>query len=171
MLTKTDIEKYFTAEKSESLLFLIIGIIAILLSVAFFFFLKGAIYKGAAWPLILIGLIQVVVGTTVYTRSDQQRIDIVYKYDMNPAELKTNELPRMQAVNRSFVIYRWVEIALLLTGLILLVLFRTQPGKVFWFGLGISLAIQSILMLGADYFAEKRALLYTRQLDAWIGGR
>ena len=41
MLTKTDIEKYFFAEKQENLFFLMIGVIAILLAIAFNFFLKN----------------------------------------------------------------------------------------------------------------------------------
>ena len=68
MLTKAEIEKYFTAEKSESLLFLVIGIIAILLAIAFFFFLKTSFYKGAAVPLLVIGIIQAIVGFTVYSQ-------------------------------------------------------------------------------------------------------
>ena len=35
MFTKTDIEKYFNAEKNESLLFIILGIIAIVLALVF----------------------------------------------------------------------------------------------------------------------------------------
>ena len=113
MFTKTDIEKYFNAEKSESLLFLIVGIIAVLLSVIFFFFMKSNIsfFKGAAGPLLLIGLIQGVVGYTVYKRSDEDRKRNVYAYGMNPAQLKDPEIPRMEAVMKNFVIYRWVEIA------------------------------------------------------------
>jgi hypothetical protein len=166
MFTKTDIEKYFTAEKQESLLFLIIGIAAIVTAFGFYFFLKTNFWKGAAIPLLLIGIIQVVVGATVYRRSDGDRIRNVYAYDMNPAELQTKELPRMKAVNKSFVVYRYIQITLLLAGLALLLYFRGNPPKSFWYGLGITLAIQSALMLGADYFAEKRAKIYTRLIEA-----
>ena len=40
MFTKTDIEKYFNAEKSESLLFLLIGIAGIIAAISFYFFVK-----------------------------------------------------------------------------------------------------------------------------------
>ena len=168
MFTKTNIEKYFFAEKQESFLFVIIGMIAILLAVTFFFFLKNNFYKGAAIPLLLVGLIQAVVGYTVYARSDSQRIDNVYAFDMNPGKLKNEELPRMKTVNRNFVIYRWVEIALIFAGLALLFYYKGNTEKTFWFGLGITLAIQSALMLGADFFAEKRAKIYTEQLESFV---
>ena len=167
MLTKAEIEKYFTAEKSESLLFLVIGIIAILLAIAFFFFLKTSFYKGAAVPLLVIGIIQAVVGFTVYARSDGDRIRNVYSYDMDPGRIKNEELPRMEKVNRNFLIYRWVEIVLAIAGIVMIVKFRNQPDSSFLYGLGITLAIQAILMLGADYFAEKRAIAYTKQIVEW----
>src|SRR5271170_5936413 len=102
MFTKADIEKYFLAEKQESLAFLVVRIIAILLAAGFFFLWKTNFAKGAAVPLLIIGLIQVVVGYTVYARSDNQRIDNVYACDMNPNKLKKDELPRIKRVNKDF---------------------------------------------------------------------
>ena len=130
MLTKADIEKYFLAEKHESLIFLAIGIIAILLSIFFYSYLKTNFYKGAAIPLLVIGLIQSIVGYTVYARSDEQRISNVYAYDMDPGKLKEQELPRMKTVNRNFVIYRWVEIVFVLSGIVLILLYKTNPDKI-----------------------------------------
>ncbi len=63
MFTKTDIEKYFTAEKQESLLFMLIGIAGIVAALILFFFLKTNFYKGAAIPLLLVGLLLGVVGS------------------------------------------------------------------------------------------------------------
>lgn len=165
------IHKYFIAEKQESLLFLVIGLVAIVLSVIFFFSVKNnaAFFKGAAIPLIIIGLIQSVVGYTVYARSDKQRIDAAYKMGVEPLGfVKHEELPRMQTVNKNFVIYRYTEIALLLAGLVLIFFFRNNSEYAFWYGLGITLAIQAAIMLGADYFAEQRAVNYTKQIESFI---
>jgi len=164
MFTKTDIEKYFTAEKSESLIFVIIGIAAILLAIVFFFFLKTNFYKGMALPLLLIACIQITVGYTVYKRSDEDRKKNTYAYDLNPADLKNKEIPRMEKVNKNFVLYRWIEIALILAGILLVFLYRPGTERSFWYGLGIGLAIQAVIMLGADYFAEARAKVYTKGL-------
>jgi uncharacterized membrane protein HdeD (DUF308 family) len=168
MFTKTDIEKYFFAEKQESLLFLIIGIMAILLAITFFFFLKNNFYKGAAIPLLLVGLIQLIAGYAVYARSDEQRIDNVYAFDMNPNKLKNEELPRMRTVNKNFKIYRWTEIILLVVAAALLFYYKGNAAKAFLFGIGITLAIQSALMSGADFFAEQRAKVYTEQLESFL---
>lgn len=164
MFTKTDIEKYFMAEKSESLVFIIIGITAIILAVVFFFLLKTNFYKGIALPLLLIAIIQLTIGYTVYKRSDADRKRNVYAYDLNPRDLRLQEIPRMEKVNRNFVMYRWIEIILTLAGIVLIFLYRSNPDKSFWYGVGIGLAIQAVIMLGMDYFAEARAKVYTNGL-------
>ncbi|MBL7701692.1 MAG: hypothetical protein JNM14_05550 [Ferruginibacter sp.] len=162
------IYRYFIAEKQESLLFLIVGMVAVLLAVVCWFFIKSnpAFYKGAAIPLLAIGLIQMVVGYTVYSRTDKQQKDIAYNIGMEPvAYVKSTELPRMKTVMKNFVIFRWVEIAFIITGLVLIFLFRQNAGKAFWYGLGVALAIQGAIGLGLDYFAERRGRVYTNELQ------
>jgi magnesium-transporting ATPase (P-type) len=161
------IYKYFIAEKQESLLFLIVGAVAIILSIIFWFFIKTnpVFFKGLAIPLLAIGLIQTVVGYTVYNRSDKQKMDVAYNIGIEPAGyIKQTEIPRMENVMKNFVIYRWIEIAFIVTGLILIFLFRSNPDKTFWYGLGMALAIQATIMLGVDYFAEQRGEVYTNEL-------
>jgi drug/metabolite transporter (DMT)-like permease len=167
MFSKTDIEKYFTGEKQESWIFMAIGIAGILVAIIFFFFLKTNLHKGMAIPLFVTGLMLGIVGYTVYKRSDRQRIDNVYAYDMNPARLKNEELPRMKKVMKSFVIYRWVEIFFLLTGAGLYIYFIRDFRHDFWRGFGFTLAIMALLALGADYFAEKRGHVYTKGLESY----
>jgi len=167
MFSKTDIEKYFTGEKQESLLFLIIGIAAVATAVVFFFFLKTNFYKGAAIPLFLVGLLMGIVGYTVYKRSDDDRIRNVYAYDMNPSQLKEKELPRMQTVMKNFVIYRWVEIFLFLVGAALYIYYIRDFNKDFWRGFGLALAVMALIALTADFFAEQRGKIYTKGIQSF----
>jgi uncharacterized membrane protein len=168
MLTKTDIEKYFIAEKQVGLVFFVIGIVAVLLAIVFFFFLRTNFYKGAAIPLIVVGLLELIAGLTIYNKSDGDRVHNVYAFDMNPYELKEKELPRMQKITRTFSIYKWVEVVLAITGIVLIVLYRRTPERAFWFGLGITLTLQALITFSADYLAAKRAQTYTDQLEAFV---
>ncbi len=176
MLTKTDIEKYFIAEKQESLLFIIVGLLAILIPIICNILFDTRAWKGAAIPLIAIGLIQVVVGYTVYNRSDKDRMRVVYNYDLDPSAIKEKEIPRMKIVNKNFVVYRYVEITLAFLGLILFFYNRVFIGiksleefrNSFIMGFGIALFVQAIIMLSADYFAEKRAQIYTTKLETYF---
>jgi hypothetical protein len=168
------IYKYFIAEKQESLLFLIVGIMAIVLAVVFWFFIKSNpnFFKGAAIPLLAIGLIQIIVGYSVYSRTDKQKANIAYNIGMEPvAYVKQTEQPRMKIVMKNFIIYRWIEIAFIITGIILIFLYRSNPDKSVWYGFGIALTIQAIIMLGADYFAEKRGEIYAAELEKIVSNK
>lgn len=169
MFSKTDIEKYFLAEKQESLLFLIMGIAAVILAIVFFLGLKTNFYKGAAVPLLTIGLLMGIAGYTVYTRSDGDRKRNVYAYDMNPGAIKEKEIPRMEKVMKNFIIYRYAEIVLLIAGIILFFYFRHNEAQVSWRGAGLTLAIMALIALSADYFAEKRGAEYLKGLNSWVG--
>lgn len=166
------IYKYFTGEKQESLLFLIVGIAAVLIAVAFWFFIKSnpSFYKGAAIPLLAIGLVQIIVGYSVYAKTDKQKATIAYNIGIEPAAfVKQTEMPRMKTVMKNFVFYRWVEIAFIIAGLVLIFLYKSNVDKAFWYGLGLALTIQAAIMLGADYFAENRGEVYVNELKKVTG--
>ncbi len=160
MFSKTDIENYFVAEKQVSGLFIIIGIVAICFALFFFFGMKTNFYKGAAIPFLLIGLLLGIVGFTIYKRSNEDRIRNVYAYEMNPQELKQKEIPRMETVMKSFVLYRYTHIILAIIGVGLFYYFKSNPDKTFIKGLAMALAIMAMVALFADYFAEKRGKIY-----------
>ena len=171
MFTKADIEKYFTGEKQESLLFLFIGIAGIIAAIVFFFFLKTSFYKGVAIPLLLIGLLLSVIGYTIYKRSDGDRQRNVYAYDMNPSQLKEKELPRLKIVMKNFVIYRYTEMFLLLVGAGLYIYFIKDFKNDFWRGFGLALAVMALLVLAAGFFAEKTGKVYMKGIESFIEGK
>ncbi len=160
MFSKTDVEVYFSSEKAQALLFMIIGVVALLLSIALIFFVKTNLTRGIAIPLSIIAILQVVVGYTVHSRADKQRTDVVYNMDLNPEGLRHKEIPRMQKVMKNFTLYKYIETGLFIIGLLLWLWFKNQPDNSFLQGIGIGLALQAGIMLGADYFAEKRGRIY-----------
>jgi multidrug transporter EmrE-like cation transporter len=60
------VSKYFNAKKNESIIFILAGIIAIIVSFGFFIKTKQPFYNGVAYSLIAIALIQLTVGVSVY---------------------------------------------------------------------------------------------------------
>ena len=174
MLTKTDIEQYFIAEKSAGLFFLIIGIVGIVAAIALLVFVKGNVCKGLAWPLIILGSLQAIVGYTVYSKSDKQRIDNIYAFDMNPGKLKAAELPRMQHAVKGITFFLTLEILAFITGIVLLCVNRRfLSGALFssgtvWSGVGLALVLLSVLMAAADFAAYRRAVKYTGQLERFV---
>jgi hypothetical protein len=107
----------------------------------------------------------VVVGYAVYARTDKQKQELLQTFESDPMQYKKVELPRMETVNKNFIVYRWVEIGLAGVALVLIMVNRDNFEN-FWIGFGIGLLMQSLLMLAADYFAEKRAVEYTNGVIA-----
>ena len=168
MFTKTDIEKYFMAEKQLGFIGLFIAAALIITAIVFFFFLKTNFYKGAALPLVLVGLLLAVAGSAIYKRSDNDRIRNVYAYDMNPSELKEKELPRMKKVMKNFTIYRYIEVFLMLLGIGLFFYFRNKEVQFFWKGFGLTLAVMALFIFIVDTTAEKRGKVYTEGLESYL---
>lgn len=171
MLTKTAIEQYFIAEKNTGLFFLIAGIIAITAAVIFFFFIKISFWRGAVWPLLIIGLIQIIAGYVVFSRSDKQRVALVYAFDLNPDKIKTEELPGIKKAVTGLQMALGFEILLLVAGAVLLWTKRNSSfitgtdNSSFWAGIAIALIIQALICAGVDYTALKRAKDYAGKLE------
>jgi len=163
--------KYFAAEKQESFWFMLIGLTAIVLATCFLIFVKTntPFFRGVAIPFIVLGLLQAIVGYTVYARTDKQRNHIAYKMGMEPARfIQSEELPRMKKVMKNFALYKWLEIAFAVAGIVLILCFRTNEMKQSWYGLGIALLFQSLLLLAGDFIAAKRGGAYVRGLERVI---
>lgn len=158
------IEVYFIEERIESLFFIIIGSITLLLSVFFLFIIKYSFFKGMAIPLLFIGLIQLTVGTTVYSRSAEDKYRVTQMLINERNKIETEELPRMEKVMQNFTVYKWIEIILILASIILLIIFYSSP-QTYWKGLALGLLIQAIIMLSLDVLAENRGQVYIEQLQ------
>lgn len=116
--------RYFAAEKAESWLFILAGVVAV--GVSAWLLRTGSGYRGMAYPLIAVGLIQLVVGGTVAFRTDAQVAALVQQLAASPATFQTAELPRMAVVMRNFELYKLVEISLVLIGVGLTYFFRQK---------------------------------------------
>ncbi len=155
-------EGYFRAEQAESLLFAAFGILAIGLSAYLLWRHGDALSKGLAIPLVLVGLIQLTVGGTVYLRTPGQLAALAAQHRTEPARFRAEETARMAKVMANFTTYKWIEVAFIVTGLAV-TLFVSQP---FWLGIGMGMLVQGALMLPADITAAQRGAVY----QAAVGG-
>jgi hypothetical protein len=156
---------YFGPEQAEGYLFVAIGVAAIAFAAWSVWSFDDAIWKGLAIGLVLVGLIQIVVGTTVNLRAPAQIASVqsgLERSETRAATIKT-ELARMAVVDKNFAYYRWLELAFVVMGLALLLTMRSHS---FWLGLGIGLFLQGAIMLSMDQFAERRATRYISALRA-----
>ncbi len=146
------IRDYFLAEKHEALLFMLVG--AATIALALWLMRRRSAWRGMAGPLVAVALIQLVVGSTVYLRSDAQsaRLQQLHRDDLT--QFKALERPRMKTVIANFELYKAIELGLLALGMALVVLLRNHE---FWLAFGFGLVLQAGFMLALDFFAEARA--------------
>ena len=149
---------YFHAEKQEALLFLVVGVGALIVSGLL---LRGdGPWRSMAWPLTAVAVIQVVVGLTVFLRTDLQMAGLVARLASDAAACRAEELARMARVMWSFQAYGVIELLVFAAGVALTARF---PGRQSLYAIGVGLVIQASFMLVLDLFAAQRGRSY---LDA-----
>ena len=160
--------KYFNGEKAESYVFILLGVIAFAMALYFIFALKSSFWKGVAIPFLVVALLECIVGYTIVTRSpkDLERVETCIQKE--PKSLKTLEIPRMEKVMRNFMIFRYVEIALIILGITLMYSYKNDT---FLKGIGLGLFIQGSIVLSLDFFAERRGYIYLEYLKELIEKR
>jgi hypothetical protein len=155
------ITTYFEAERAESALFLIVGLLALGVAAWGTWRSRRPWLAGAAWPLTAVALVQITVGASIWLRSPHDAARVHQIVQLAPQRLYSEEIPRMRQVMANFEIYRSLEIGLLATGLLLAAMTARRPA---WRGAGLGLALQAALMLLLDFFAEARGRTYL----AWL---
>ena len=158
---------YFKAEKAESILFILAALVAGSISIWMILKLKDSFLTGLSIPLLAVAVIQLVVGSVIYFRTDKQVANLANTYTENVQQFIEKETPRMNRVMGSFRIYKSVEAAFIIAGL-LLMFFTTD--KNMWNGIGLGLLLQGTLMIAFDLFAERRAEVYLTWLNSLTGG-
>ncbi len=156
------INQYFQAEQTESVAFIVIGLLAIILSVGLYLFYRNRVMKGFMFPMILVAVIQLTVGIEIYFRSPQDIERVSGYLEQDISKIDEIEIPRMEVVMANFVYYRWVEISLIIIAAGLIIFGRN---KSILLGIGIGLIIQSTTMLYLDLLAESRGVEYIQYLE------
>jgi len=150
-----NLSSYFVGEKQESVIFIAVSLLAIGLSV--WLWMNGHRLKSMAYPLVVIGLMQMVVGGTVYFRTDAQVSTLSAQLQLNPAALKAEETTRMQTVMNNFSIYKAIEMLLLIVGVGMIAFLQRHDMAA---GIGVGLVLQAAFTLALDIFAEARGADY-----------
>jgi len=161
------IDNYFNVEQLGGVMIFVIGIMAI--SGASYFLCFSSypdFYRGMSWPLLIVAVLQIGVGVYIYWRSPRDIKRVETYFYKQPDKLKTDELPRIQQVLKSFVFYVRFQVSLCIIG-VLMIIFTHSTSNLLM-GIGVGLLIQGGVMLMFDYLAERRAAEYSRALEQVI---
>jgi hypothetical protein len=150
---------YFQAEKQESAVFVVMGFVAIVLAVAVW--RRFPRYRAVAYPLVAIAFIQILVGGTVWFRTDGQVAALVEQRRTDPAAFRAAEVARMAEVMASFQLYKAIEIVMVVAGTLLVLFLRKRPALG---AIGLGCLLQGSAMLVFDLFAEERGRTYVEAI-------
>ena len=155
------IAQYFRAERAESVLFILVGALGLLLSWWFVVSLKRPFFTGMAISITAVALLQLIVGTTVFVRSPQDTARVTGLVQSDRPRLQSEEVPRMRVVMRNFKIYLGAEVGLLVLGLVVLAI--GSAGSI-WSGAAAGLAGQALFTMVLDLTAMRRGGKYLEWL-------
>jgi hypothetical protein len=156
-----ELTAYFAAEKQGGIV--LVALAAASLALAAYLFVTKSAFSMMAWPLIVFGGLELVIGVTVAGRAGSQVAEIEAGLQATRTQTITSEVERMARVNGTFVLVKRVEIALIALSLAFL-LVRPAPATLGAVGLGILLQCAALLVF--DTFAHHRAVHYVEWLIA-----
>ena len=163
------LQSYFKGEKKQSLLFMLGGIFALALGSLGYFYFSTPIWKGAATPLLILGLIQLIVGAGVFFRTDKQVQQLMQQSGELPQQFFKEETARMEKVLKDFQKYKTVLMLFFCLGFLFLMLGAFAGFGKFTVGSGAALLWQSGTTYLMDSLAEYRADFYSQKLKKFGG--
>ena len=156
-----ELTAYFTAERQGGLL--LVALAAASLALAIYLIATKSLFSPMAWPVLVLGAIELVIGVTVAGRAAAQITEIEAGLQSKRTVTNTAEVERMARVNGTFETIKKVEIALIAVSILFMIV-RPAPDTLGAMGLGILL--QSAVLLVFDTFAHHRAIRYVEWLIA-----
>lgn len=151
--------------KNEGVLFILVGLVALTDAAWFMVTAKTPFCTQLSYSLILFTLIQLTVCIFVYLKSPKNIKKVTQMVNHYKLKNVTEEIPRMKTVMKNFIANKWIELVLILIGLI--TFFSYHP-MTFCKGLGLGLIIQTGFILLFDSFAERKEKNYPVYLQTFI---
>lgn len=157
--------EYFEGERQQSYVFLGYGLGALGVG-AYLVTRDDPIARGAGYPTLAFGLLQTLVGASLAVRTSGQIADRQRRLADDPAGFARDERTRMKGVMARFTIAQGTEIALAGVGLGLFAYGALRHEPTFE-GVGLGVAVQSVVTLGLEYLATKRGGHYLDHLTSF----
>ncbi len=156
------IQSYFNTEKKAGFVSLAIGLVACSVGSAFLISAMPPFYTGLAVSFVVIGIMEIWVGSRISRDSDYQAMDLEKLQTYDPATFVQQEQLRMEKELRW---YMWMRVSgglLLVVGLIITAWNR---GETFLPGLGYSLLIQGTIVNVFAYLGKRRGKKYLEYVE------
>jgi len=163
-----EMHSYFAGEKAGGIWLMGVGAPAIAVGTGLLFH-QGEFYRGLAYPVLAIGVMEVLGGLAFYLNSNRRVPRFNQQLRKNPTEFRSGELTRMHRVNRELSFLTAVELTLMVAGGTMTGVGALR-GLDTLAGVGTGLLLQSTVLFIYDQLAARRALRYTDGLTRFNVG-
>jgi hypothetical protein len=151
---------YFQGEKNAGIVLAVVGLVAL----GWAFYARSDVdLRGMFGPMALIGFLQLAIGVGLAAKTPSQVGALEAQLASAPSAFYAAERPRMERVQRNFLVIEVVEVALLAAGIALTLVMKSRLA---WWGVGMGLVLQASVMLVFDLMAERRGEVYFAALNA-----
>jgi len=156
------LQTYFAGEKSEAVLIMLAGAACLAGALLLWFWVREPFAKGLAAALLIVATLGLVVGGSVYFRTDAQVRDLTELRRTDSVRFAAQEDPRIRQVVRSFGWYRIGYAIAVLAALVLVF----ALGRPWHHGMAVGLLLLAALGFTIDFYAERRAVAYVEALES-----
>lgn len=167
MYFKYHVEEYFLAEKNAGILLIVVAGLLLLFAIFCKAYYKTEISRGFMYTLFILGSLQLASGIIIYRNADPERKAMVYALDMNPQQIKTTDLGRLQQRQRNLSYLMYVELFLGLVSVAGIILYRSDSAKYFLLGISIGLLVPIIPTYLVHFGASERAKQMITKINDW----
>jgi hypothetical protein len=154
---------YFSWEKMSALFFIAIGLMGV--ATALFFWQKTAseILRLAPYPLAIFGSLSLIVGCTIFFRTETQVSGLLSLVQLDPTSYFSQELERIASVNQNWALYKWGELVVIVASLVVIMIF---PNKSALLGMSLAAIMIAVPLLTLDIIGERNGLWYMAQIKS-----
>jgi hypothetical protein len=156
------IQKFYHAQKAQSLLFLVLGIFATILSIYFFIAGINAISLGFAIPFFVFGLTQTILGFKTYMKTNSEREFVMLSAKENTQQIITIEIPKIKKILTNYSRKNYIFLGLNVLSIIIFTVFSAFE---LYKGIGLALFVQSLIHISSLYFENNRSQIYFKWLN------
>ncbi len=159
-----DMHAYFHGEKWEGPFFFGTGLAAGAVG-AVLVTRDDDLARGAAYPVFAVGLLQLIVGSALFLKTDAQVAALDQQLATDPAGFKKSETARMAGVNTRFIGVLLFEAAMIAGGATTAIVAAQDGCCRTLQGVGLGLAGQGAVSLSLELFATVRGRDYATSLS------
>lgn len=156
------IQKFYNAQKAHSLLFLVIGSFAVLVSVYLFIAGISTMSIGFAVPFLVFGLFQTILGFKTYNKTNSEHQFAMLSAKKNTSQIINTEIPKINKILTNYNRKIYILLGLNALSIVLFTIFANTP---LIKGIGLALFLQSLIHITSLHFENNRSQIYFKWLN------